>query len=251
MIRDIHDGRFLALAGADNVRDLGGLPTDRGWWTRPRRLLRGELTPELTAGDVDLLSQEIGLRTVIDLRRDDEVRAAPLSWPRESVRRLHCPLALPSSQALPRTAGELVTGYLDFLSVDPAPLVAAMRAVLDPACHPVLFHCASGKDRTGVLSALALDVLGVPREVNARDYALTSARMPRVTARLAGIDLYRRQLKSVTPEALDARAPTLLAFLGRVDALYGGPLAWLLGHGIESAEVERFRATMLRATSPW
>jgi protein-tyrosine phosphatase len=250
MTCEMHERRFLALAGADNVRDLGGLPTNQGSWTRPGRLLRGELTPELTAGDVDLLSREIGLRTVIDLRRDDEVRAAPLSWPREPIRRLHCPLALPSSQALPRTADELVTGYVQFLEVDPTPMVAAMRALLDPACHPLLFHCASGKDRTGVLSALALDVLDVPREVNARDYALTSARMPHVTARLARIDLYRLQLRMATPEALDARAPTLLTFLQRVDTLYGGPLKWLLVHGIEPAEVERFRAAMLTDCTP-
>ena len=65
--------------------------------------------------------------------------------------------------------------YQSYLAHRPETVVAAVRHVLDPASHPVLFHCAAGKDRTGVVAALVLAVLGVHDEQIVADYVLSDA----------------------------------------------------------------------------
>jgi protein-tyrosine phosphatase len=240
-----HDRRFLALAGADNARDLGGLPAADGRWTRTGRLVRAELTHALTDADIDLLSLELNLRTLIDLRGDDEVAAAPLLWPGENIRRLHCPLPFRSGQTRSGGRHDFISTYLGYLELDHVPLVRAIRALLDPDNHAVLYHCAAGKDRTGVLSAIVLEILGVPREAIAADYALSATRIHRVVARLAPIEIYSPDPNAAAAGVLAAEPGTILTFLDELDARHGGAERWLLTHGVQPREIERFRRAML------
>ena len=72
---------WIELDGAVNVRDLGGLPTEDGGKTADGRLLRSENLQELSTADIATLVGEIGLTTVVDLRRSDELASegpAPL-----------------------------------------------------------------------------------------------------------------------------------------------------------------------------
>ena len=245
-----HDGRFIRLAGADNVRDLGGLPAADGHFTRHGRLLRGEFTPSLAEADLSLLVTEMGLRTVVDLRTRSEVRTAPGSWLAHAVTIVHCPLPLVAGDPVPGADDDLLTIYLGFLEAGPAPLVRAVHVLIDQASHPALFHCAAGKDRTGALSAILLDLLGVPREVNAQDYALTGPRIERIFARLSEIEFYRERLAEVSDAARSADESTVLAFLQAVDQRHGGTEAWLVEQGIKRGELERFREVMLVDSLP-
>ena len=61
------DSRWLPMTGAENVRDLGGLPLVAGGSTRPGVFFRGDTLQELTPQDVALL-KDLGLRTILDLR---------------------------------------------------------------------------------------------------------------------------------------------------------------------------------------
>ena len=85
----------------------------------------------------------------------------------------------------------------------------------------------------------------MPREVIAADYALTGERMDRISSRLGAIDIYRDNLKDVTPESLLADPATILAFLKELDTRHGGPEEWLLSNGVRTAEIIRFRQAML------
>ena len=242
-----HGSRFLALAGADNVRDLGGLPVAGGRQTRTRRLVRAELTHALTEADIRLLSVELNLRTVIDLRGENEVLLAPLLWPGKHSRRLHCPLPFGSDQTPAGGRHDFISTYLGYLELDPIPLVRAIRALLDPDNHAILFHCAAGKDRTGVLAAIVLEILGVPRDMIAADYALSATRIHRVVARLAPIEIYRPDPKAAAAGVLAAEPGTILTFLDELDAHHGGPEQWLLAHGVQPREIDHFREAMLTA----
>jgi len=242
MHRVEHDLRFLNLEGADNVRDLGGLPAGSGQQTRSKRLLRAEFTHALTEDDIQNLP---GIRTAIDLRSKNEILVAPLPWPEEGVTQLHCPLPMLSGEELPRGDHDLVAAYLGYLEINPAPMLRAVRTLFDPANHAVLFYCAAGKDRTGTVSAMILDVLEVPREVIAADYALSDGRMSRISSRLAAIDIYRDNLKNIAPTALRAEPETILAFLKELDSRHGGPEQWLLSNGVQPVEIARFREAML------
>jgi rhodanese-related sulfurtransferase len=240
-----HGERFLQLAGADNVRDLGGLPGEGGRLTRAGLLLRGEFTPGLTEEDIELLVRRMGLRTVVDLRSDSEVSRAPGAFGDSSVRVVRAPLPVVSHDPLPGESEDLLVTYLGFLEADPEPMRRAVRTLIDPANHPALFHCAAGKDRTGALSAILLELLGVPRALNAQDYALTAERIDRVFARLSELEVYRRRLAGLSDAVRSADEATLIAFLEALDGRHGGVDGWVGAQGVGAAELERFRAAML------
>jgi protein-tyrosine phosphatase len=143
-VPDSHaDSRELRLAGADNVRDLGGLPTRSGAWTRRGRLFRGELMASLLEGDVDLLIGEVGLSGVVDLRSRGEVRHHPGTWLEHGVAWVHCPFRLGATAPVPGPGVDYVASYLSFLESDPRPVVQAAATLMDPNFHPALFHCAA------------------------------------------------------------------------------------------------------------
>jgi protein-tyrosine phosphatase len=240
-----HGERFIPLAGADNVRDLGGLPAAGGRCTRAGRMLRGEFTPGLTETDIDLLVRRMSLRTVVDLRTRSEVREAPGAFVDHRVQIVACPLPLVAHEPIPGADEDLLATYLGFLEADPAPMVRAVRTLLDPHNHPVLFHCAAGKDRTGALSAIMLELLGVPREVNAQDYALTGPRLDRVFRRLSELDLYRDRLSGLSEVVRSADEATLLAFLAALDERHGGARGWVKAQGGDERELETFRDAVL------
>jgi protein tyrosine/serine phosphatase len=237
------DPRFLELVGANNVRDLGGLPTADGRTLLPGRVLRSDFLVRLGPEDERRLIGELGLRRVIDLRTVAEVERFPGPWEELGVDVVRS--ALPLDPAFVANAAAEMTGlYLTFAEPPAGALAAAVEALLDVDRHPVLVHCAAGKDRTGVLIALALELLGVERSVIGLDYSLTRERMPQVIARLeAEAD---RKRSATLPEVMYGADPaTIEGFLAGLDERFGGAEGWATEVGIDSAAIERFRATML------
>lgn len=239
------ESRLLRLAGADNARDLGGLPTASGALTRRGRLFRAALMPELLPQDVDLLVTRVGLRTVVDLRSAAEAKAVPLAWHEHDIRWVHCPVYIGRARPVGAPHLDYAAGYREYLTIDPEPVLRAVRTLIDSEAQPALFHCAAGKDRTGVVAALLLDVLGVPAQTIAEDYALTLDALPAILRRLSALPLYRSlrgtKLQDHVPEA-----QTMLRFLRSLHDELGGAAAWLQGHGVSPEAIHAFRAEMLQ-----
>jgi len=121
------------------------------------------------------------LATVVDLRRGAESARECPDWAARDVAYRRWPL----------TAGREDSWharYVSYLTRRPETVVGAVREVMCPSAHPVLFHCAAGKDRTGVVAALLLSVLGVPDDDIVEDYMLSAASVGPVTARLLGLE---------------------------------------------------------------
>jgi protein-tyrosine phosphatase len=234
----------LQLAGADNVRDLGGLPAGAQTTLRGR-IFRGELISELVEADVDLLIGRVGLRTVVDLRTRGEVRHDVIRWVEHDVEWVHCPFSGRRLTPVPGAGTDYVSAYMDFLQAGPGAVLLAARTVMRVDSRPVLFHCAAGKDRTGVLCALLLDVLGVERNRIAEDYAMTSSRLAQVLERLAALEPYQRTLLGSTPADHEPLAETMLSFLAALDERYEGAEGWLLASGCPEDEIATFRRSML------
>jgi protein-tyrosine phosphatase len=237
------DPRFLELVGVNNARDLGGLPTGDGRLVRPRRILRSDFLVNLGPEDERLLLGELGLRLVVDLRTVGEVERFPGPWGDVGVDVVQA--ALPLDPAFVARRTEDMTGlYLAFAEPPATALALALEAVLDVDRHPVLVHCAAGKDRTGVLVALALELLGVERETIGLDYELTRERMTQVIPRLeaeAG-----RGRSSTLPEVMYGADPaTIEGFLAGIEERHGGAAGWAREVGVDPAAIERFRAAML------
>ena len=255
---------WIELDGAVNVRDLGGLPTSDESTTVPGRLLRSENLQELSASDVSRLVDEIGLTTVVDLRSTNEVAVegpAPLDA-LPGVRRAHHPLLREFLDVSDTVKAALLTElaeedrerypddfmcghYLGYLENRPEEVTGALRSIAT-APGAAIVHCAAGKDRTGVVVALALTVAGVEPEVIVADYMATDERLDAIVERLARSRMY----SGVTSSPVRAHAPraeTMKAFLEQLDARYGGLGNWLDGHGFGPDEVSQLRAKLRQA----
>lgn len=172
------------LEGCLNFRDLGGYLTTEGHRVRRGCLFRSGELCSLTDGDRAVIG-ELGIRVVVDLRNDAERTARPnrLSPGIEMVARTTPGLGdtttledLIASGDLPERDDQwVISSYCNNLTR----LAPEFRAVVERAATarsiPMLFHCAAGKDRTGLAAAILLGLLGVPEEAILYDYELTTS----------------------------------------------------------------------------
>jgi protein-tyrosine phosphatase len=244
---------WIELEGAVNVRDLGGLPTGDGGKTRDARLLRGDNLQELSAADIAVLVRDIGLTTVVDLRSSAERESegpAPLDGV-AGVRLVHHPV-LPEKGSATDVADALLVRqdrdrsrypddpacghYLGYLEDRPDQVVGALRTVARSE-GAALVHCAAGKDRTGVIVALALTAAGVRPEAVVADYAATGERMDAVLDRLRRSPTYASDVNSKPASSLLPRPETMAAFLAQMGSRNGGVTGWLTGHGFSDDDL--------------
>lgn len=206
--------RTVELQGCCNFRDLGGYPTTDGRRTRWRRLFRADGLTQLTEADLAVL-EELGMRSVIDLRTALEVEARGRYQPHAPhVVYHHLPLTdtLPGEEQTPAwgDSGFVARRYSSMLDDGTANVAAVLSLLAEPSNLPAVFHCSVGKDRTGVLSAVILGLLGVPDEVIVEDYALSADAMVRVLERLQAefpdstdiVDRYAPVILSVEPASM-------------------------------------------------
>lgn len=235
---------WLDLHGVVNMRDLGGLPVGDGGTVRRGRLIRSDNLQDLTDGDVAAL-QELGLTDVVDLRSAREIEREGPGPLRTSGRVLHHEHSLiREARSEPGIEQTLLVArersdardpaywthhYLGYLANRPESVVAALR-VIAGAEGATIVHCAAGKDRTGTVVGLALAVAGVPNEVVVEDYVASAERTRQIMDRLSGRPTYRglfgRPLEEQMPQAA-----SMERLLETIDEQYGGPLAFLAGHG--------------------
>jgi len=162
--------RRVILDGAENVRDLGGYPTNNGKMTRWGKYYRGDSLHRLTITSQKTL-YNLGIRTVIDLRFPNE--GAYRFVDTVKIDYVNIPLHNPE-QLKTEKPTNLVDLYRLILETKQNPIRKIMQLLAAAEDHAVLFHCKAGKDRTGVIAALLLDVAGVPHNIIAEDYALTN-----------------------------------------------------------------------------
>ena len=237
------------IASYVNFRDLGGHATTGGRLVRTGRVYRSDSLAHCSAEDIEHLVGARGIRTVVDLRRDHEVERSPVAALREAgVRVEHRSLIDPAVPAL--TTPDLVDStlterYVSILESSGAQFVAVVALIADAANHPIVFQCAAGKDRTGLVAALVLEVLGVDDEAIVADYAKTAGAMEIIAARLAAQMPDRVPLG---PRIMSAEAATMEATLDWLRTTHGGAEAYLRTNGLRDDEVAALRAALLEST---
>jgi protein-tyrosine phosphatase len=247
--------RWIELDGAVNVRDLGGLATDDGGTTAAGVLLRSDNLQGLSDKDVRRLVDDLGVRTVLDLRTPTEVRSeGPGPLVEEGLRHVNHDLiptwdedAVSADRIVPherREAGDLSHFYLTYLDQAGDEVVAALRVLTEDTSGAVVVHCAAGKDRTGVIVALALVVAGVRRADIVADYALTGERIEAIRDRLAASPTYAEDMRNRPLDDMRPHALSMRHFLDRLDER-GGPLAWLTEQGFGPDEQAALRRRLL------
>ncbi len=241
--------RLLPLTGAYNFRDLGGYRTVDGRSTRWGVLFRSDTLHELTTDDLAVLAG-LGLATVIDLRTAKEVGRlgrGPLA--ETAVHYLHASVLNSDGgedRAAPTLgATDVSARYLWYLDNGSPALADALTLLGDAARYPAVFHCQAGKDRTGVLAALVLGLLGVERRAIVEDYVLTAGRMELIIGRLRRDPVYGKRLDELPASAFTVAARSIEGFLDGVDERYGGPAAWARQAGVDDEHLAVLRATLL------
>jgi protein-tyrosine phosphatase len=141
----------------------------------------------------------------------------------------------------------VVQAYLSYLTARPDSIVASVRTIAN-AARAVLVHCAAGKDRTGVMVALALDAAGVDRDAIVSDYLATTRRIDAIMARLVSSPTYRSELEGHDPQAHAPVPGTMERMFELLDEGFSGSAAWLSHHGLSDGELERLRHRMASAT---
>jgi protein tyrosine/serine phosphatase len=241
----VADARRRTVEGAFNFRDLGGLRTRDGRSIRPGVLFRSDTLQALSPADVSYLVDELALELIIDLRIGPEavtegrgpMAATPVSY-------LNAPLRdLPVSDLPP--AEQSLHFYLEHLASPASPLVTVIRVVGALAGRPVLVHCAAGKDRTGLVTAMLLRLVGVDDEEIVADYLRTGLNMPRVIERFRGWPRYRDHMAAVPAEVYQALEHTIRGFLAGLDRSHGGAEAWARSRGIDDGVLDRLREGLL------
>ena len=185
------DDRHLDWDGCGNVRDLGGLPTTDGRRTRRGALVRADALDRLTAAGWAAL-QAHGVRTVVDLRNDDE-RGPDAAMRPSGIDTIHVPHDAIEDREFwevwssgPQYGTPLY--YAPHLERFPQRSARVVAAVARARPGGVAVHCGIGRDRTGLIAMLLLHLAGVaPREI-AADYGLSAGRVPGLLARMGRDD---------------------------------------------------------------
>jgi protein-tyrosine phosphatase len=259
---------WISLEGAVNIRDLGGLPTHDGQQTRFDKLIRSENLQGLTDSDVHELIERRRVRTVVDLRTLSEVETegpGPLSRDRR-VEVHHLSLIPEAGERTDVTAAEdkppvvlpwhdadaqidndrrnAASTYMRYLVDRPNAIVVALRLIAGNHGATIV-HCAAGKDRTGVVVALALEEVGVDRTAIIEDFIRTGERMKELLHRLAGSPTYAPDVDTEEIDRHRPKAETMQLLLHDIDRRYGGTSGWLRYHDWTDEDAAALRQALL------
>ncbi|WP_068070515.1 tyrosine-protein phosphatase [Novosphingobium lentum] len=262
----LRQSRRFDLVGGCNLRDIGGYPTADGRRVRHGVLYRSGVLTYLTPADHEAIAPA-GIRTIIDLRRDDEITVEPTTWA-GPARNLSWQLdeSIASSQrgapwehaATGAEAREwLIRSYPTMKDWLVRPLRGLFDAVLDDET-PVLFHCAAGKDRTGFCAAMVLGLVGVGEDAILTDYALTNTEVDlyafTVTHRAAGMGLtdgehpFEKMQPDVRDALMCADPAYLKSALDSVVAAHGSIAGYAReALGLDDARIAAIRERLLEA----
>ena len=246
------EGRWMRVSahrkidwdGFMNARDLGGLPTSSGGFTRSGSIVRSGILSRATEAGWRS-AYDAGIRTVVDLRNDDELSREVQAAPKPvGITTVQVPIDDVEDVTMWDSLNrEGLSGtplyFAPFMEQKPKRCAAAIRAIANAAPGGILFHCGAGRDRTGLVAMLLLSLVGVTNEAIAEDYLLSA---PEVSAILAadGRPDQNASIERVLREKGTTVREAMLDLTTDFDAE-----AYLLHAGMEAKELQAVRARLI------
>jgi protein-tyrosine phosphatase len=220
-----------------NLRDLGGVEAGDGRRVAPGRLFRGASLHRLEPEHLDAVAP-FGIRTAIDLRSSTEIDRGTFVGDGSTLH--HLPifetgpdLGDPGEEA----ARVLADAYMWMLGEGPDSIRGAIDLLGEPDTLPAIVYCAAGKDRTGIVCAFVLTLVGVDRASIAADYALSDA--PATALREWHLDNGTPDDQLAAAGVFRAPREAMLLFLDAVDERFGSLDAYLDGIGVDVDSARR------------
>jgi protein-tyrosine phosphatase len=248
--------RQIELEKGLNFRDMGGYHVNSGRMLAWRRLFRSGELRHITGNDIIRLKEEFHLKTIIDLRNQIQGTRATGSVDELEVKYCNIPLDIfPMNNSKDyekerqlfwsfSNSGEVYRYRIrqpEFVRG----IISALQIIAGPENLPLVFHCNAGKDRTGVLAAIILGVLGAAEEDIIRDYVLTDAYMEEFIDRW-NKDPTTAEVHQNLPEYQLKAAPESMAlFLSAVKQEYGSMAGWLQAQGTDGNLVKSLEKALL------
>lgn len=240
-LADVYTALHLDWPALSNARDLGGMPIGGGRATiAERAFVRTDSLAYLTEAGQQAL-RSYGISRIIDLRREIELREWPNPFAPDALF-LNCPVENPEDDPTENTLAELYVGMLDRR---PTLFAKAVSAIADAPPGGVVVHCAAGKDRTGIVVAMTLSLIGVGDDVIAADYALTDAQLRKrydeIIASAASEEerAYWQSIRWAEPK-------NILGVLDHLRSRYGGVAEYLAQGGFTDTHIAALHDRLLK-----
>ncbi|MEA2143631.1 MAG: protein-tyrosine phosphatase [Solirubrobacteraceae bacterium] len=227
------------------MRDLGGHPTESGGVVRHGLVFRAASLHRFGGAGLPALA------TLIDLRSPGEIARGGPCPPIGDASVVYAPILhelwgpTDYDPAVP-LANFLAERYVEMAEVGREAIGASLAALADPDALPAAFFCAAGKDRTGVLAAVLLSVLGVADEHIASDYGSSDSPVRDLFAWLRANPAPGSDWAHGDNPLIAAPAAAMLSFLEKLREGYGSPDAYARGAGLSDAAIAELRTTLTR-----
>ncbi len=244
--------RHIAFDAIINFRDLGGYPARDGRTVAWRRLFRSGEFRNITPGDLTRLTGEIGLATVVDLRSTMEVAqqgASPLY--ETGIKYHHISFIAGGDREEDERHYQTMTNmgqfYLQLIKHEEfgGRIIQALEVIANPENHPLVFHCAVGKDRTGILAAALLSVLGVSDEDVIADYTLSAPCMEELLERINSNPEMSQDVLPLPGYFWEATHESMSLFLSSLCRKYGSVRGYLEAQGAAPDLFRRLERALL------
>jgi protein-tyrosine phosphatase len=239
--------RHITLDGALNFRDVGGYLTNSGQVVRWGTVYRADGLSELSDADHTVI-KALGIRTVLDLRTTFEFESGTFPTDEIPVAYYHLPLmeTVPDPEHFKTIPGFLASSYVEMLEEAGPHIAFTLNLLADESNQPVIVHCTVGKDRTGVLVAVILSVLGVDEATVVQDYALSEQAMGAVRERLVQRFPEAEELIRDHADAILSASPENMEFLLNVVRQRWGSMAeYATSIGVSEETILKLRASFL------
>ena len=245
--------RHIPLSACFNLRDLGGYAGHGGRVVRWGAVYRADGLHRLPPEECGELA-DLGIRTVVDLRTPAELETAP-SFCYDGIEVVHLPVLRETWGPAGTTVGEdddpvefLGARYMEMAEEGAAAIAATLQFIAAEARRPLVFHCAAGKDRTGVVAALLLSILGVSDDHIAADYHLSAQAMARLVDWIRANRPEAAEVMARQPSAmLDCPTEVIHEFLFALRFRHGSTDSYLDGIGVGADVRLALRAGLLTA----
>jgi len=244
--------RHIKFEHVINFRDLGGYRARDGYTVAWRRLFRSGEFRNMTRSDFNLLTGEIGVTSVIDLRSSIEVERQGVGLLSEADIRYHNISFLAGGnreedERLFKEFTNMGEFYLHLVrkSEFGERIAAALEIIAEPENHPLVFHCAIGKDRTGILAAVLLSVLGVKDEDIIEDYSLSAPYMEELLERINNNPEMAKAIKPLPDYFWKAAPESMALFLSTLRREYGSVRDYVKAQGVEPSLIKRLESSLL------
>ena len=243
MINQQPFSRHLKIPGCLNLRELGGYQTTNGKYIKPRTLLRSDSLHRLPVSSQQQLI-DYGIKTIIDLRSSLEVaKEAYLLSNRTEIEYFNLPLVHENKRNIIESIKDKTLLELNIhLLQERANSIKTILETVATKQAPILIHCAVGKDRTGIISALLLAIAGVSVETIAQDYNLSDVHLASL------YDQMRPQaVRENFTHLLESPPQTMIDTFSYLKLHYGGIKGYATNIGLDSHLYQRLQTMLVQA----